>query len=249
MVGRTGGELAAEAGFVRRTRRSADGAARAKTGGNAGRGRTTVPRVSAIGRGASECGHGGRLAAVGESCGRGGGTQHRAPSGALPRGLVERLTATAEIAASVFRQLGEPTTLGKKLRYVAVSGNGEARWLLPSSGAKAGPVLANWAPYRWRSRVGWRAVRAADRVGRVHELPGSVELELEAARSANWASLGWDGRDEPIAVVYIGTPGPRRKAVVHLVDRASATCRAVVKVPLAEEAKAAILHEAEVLEA
>ena len=162
---------------------------------------------------------------------------------------MERLTATAEIAASVFRQLGEPTTLGKKLRYVAVSGNGEARWLLPSSGAKAGPVLANWAPYRWRSRVGWRAVRAADRVGRVHELPGSVELELEAARSANWASLGWDGRDEPIAVVYIGTPGPRRKAVVHLVDRASATCRAVVKVPLAEEAKAAILHEAEVLEA
>ena len=159
------------------------------------------------------------------------------------------MTATAEIAASVFRQLGEPTTPGKKLRYVAVSGNGEVRWLLPSRGVSAGPVLANWAPYRWRSRVGWSAVRAADRVGRVRALPGSFEVELEEARSANWAALGWKGRDEPIPVIYIGTPGPRRKAVVHLVDRASAMCRAVVKVPLADEAKAAILHEAEVLAA
>jgi len=161
---------------------------------------------------------------------------------------VERLTA-GEIATSVFRQLGETTTLGKKLRYVAISSKREVRWLLPSRGAKAGPVLANWAPYRWRSRIGWRAVRAADRVGWAHELPGSVELELDEVRGAKWASLGWQGHDVPIPVIYIGTPGPQRKAVVHLVGRESAACRVVVKVSLAEEAKAAILHEAEVLKA
>lgn len=162
---------------------------------------------------------------------------------------MERLTAAAEIAEAVFRQLIETPAPGKKLRYVAISGNGEVRWLLPSRGEEAGHVLASWTPYRWRSRVGWTAVRAANLVGRVRELPGVVELELEAASGVNWASLGWQGHDEPIAVIYLGTPGPRRKAVVHMVDRTSATCCAVVKVPLSDEAKLAILHEAEVLQA
>ena len=60
--------------------------------------------------------------------------------------------------------------------------------------------------------------------------------------------MGWRGNEPPIPVIYLGTASPRRKAVVHLVDRASGNCRAVVKVPLTDEAKAAIRHEAEVLE-
>ena len=63
----------------------------------------------------------------------------------------------------------------------------------------------------------------------------------------DWESLGWRGCEPPTAAVYLGTPGPRRKAVVHLVDRASGNCRAVVKVPLTDGAKIALLHEADVL--
>ena len=133
--------------------------------------------------------------------------------------------------------------------YVAVPGNEMARWLLPAASPEIGRVLASWAPYRLWSRVAWAAVRAASQLGRTADLPGASVLEVEGTRGADWESLGWRGGEPPIPVIYLGTPGPRRKAVVHLVDRASGNCKAVVKVPLTEEAKTAILHEAEVLEA
>ncbi len=51
----------------------------------------------------------------------------------------------------------------------------------------------------------------------------------------------------PVPLVYIGTPGISRKAVIHLVNPASWTCDAIVKTPLTEAARAAILREADVL--
>ena len=51
----------------------------------------------------------------------------------------------------------------------------------------------------------------------------------------------------PVPVVYVGTPGVSRKAVIHLVHPASGTCDAIVKVPLTDAAQAAILREADVL--
>jgi hypothetical protein len=63
----------------------------------------------------------------------------------------------------------------------------------------------------------------------------------------DWASLGWRWDEPPIPVIYVGTPGFRRKAVVHLVEKDSRQCRAVVKVPLTDGAKLSILHEADAL--
>ena len=48
-------------------------------------------------------------------------------------------------------------------------------------------------------------------------------------------------------VIYVGTPGPRQKAVVHLADPDSGRCRAIVKVPLQAAARAAIVRESGVL--
>ena len=45
----------------------------------------------------------------------------------------------------------------------------------------------------------------------------------------------------------MGTPGISRKAVIHLVNRESGNCEAVVKAPLTEAARTAILREADVL--
>src|ERR1019366_7909094 len=132
--------------------------------------------------------------------------------------------------------------------FVAVPGNEMARWLLPAASPEIGSVLASWAPYRLQSRVAWTAVRAASQLGWASEIPGVSVLEVEGTRGADWESLGWRGVEPPIPVVYLGTPGPRRKAVVHLVDRASSRCKAVVKVPLTDEATIALLREAEVLE-
>ena len=50
-----------------------------------------------------------------------------------------------------------------------------------------------------------------------------------------------------IPLVYVGTPGTTRKAVVHLVEPSSGECRAVLKLPLTHAAKAAIVREADVL--
>jgi len=135
------------------------------------------------------------------------------------------------------------------LRYVAVPGRGTARWLLPVGRPEIGGVLESWAPFRLASRAAWTAVRAASHIGRVADIPGVSVLEVEGVRGTDWSALGWRWREPPVAVIYLGTPGPRRKAVVHLVERETEQCRAVVKVPLTDWAKAAVLHEADVLEA
>ena len=155
--------------------------------------------------------------------------------------------ATAEIANQVFRQLrggGEPY---ETATYVAVPGNEMARWMLPAARPEIGRMLASWAPFRQRSRAAWSAVRAATQLGRIAKIPGVSLLEVET--EADWTSLGWRGGEPPIPVIYLGTPGPKRKAVVHLVEPSSGICRVVVKVPLTDEAKNAVLREAEVLEA
>ena len=157
--------------------------------------------------------------------------------------------ATTEIANQISRQLRDGRGSEDTATYVAVPGNGAARWLLPAETPEIGRVLASWAPYRLWSRVAWTAVRTAGQLGRMADVPGVSVLEVEGTRGADWGSMGWRGNEPPIPVIYLGTPGPRRKSVVHLVDRSSGDCRAAVKVPLTEEAKAAILHEAAVLEA
>jgi hypothetical protein len=158
------------------------------------------------------------------------------------------VTAARAVAEQVFRQLHDECGTVEMARLVAVPGNESARWLLPAGTWKIGEVLRSWAPHRVWSRVAWGAIRAANQIGRVAQFPGASVLEIEGAPTTDWASMGWRWGGPPIPVIYLGTPGPRRKAVVHLVERSSGRCKAIVKVPLTEQARAAILHEAEVLE-
>jgi hypothetical protein len=155
----------------------------------------------------------------------------------------------AEIAQELFRGMGARGAVGETLRFVAVRGHDDVRWLLPAGEANIEDVLASWTPYRFSSQLGWAAARAATRLGCVGALPGTDEIEVAGPGTEEWRSLGWRWKRSPLPVIYLGTPGARRKAVMHLVERESGKCRAVVKVPLTEQARAAILHEAEVLEA
>ncbi len=158
------------------------------------------------------------------------------------------MTAT-DIAEKVFRNLADTGPPAEALRLVAVPGSAQTRWLLPAGEPEIGAVLASWTPYRAWPRMAWGVVRAASGFSCTAALPGVAEFEVDGVDVACWQSLGWRGSRTPVPVIYVGTPGPRRKAVVHLVDRATAECRAVVKVPLTEEANTAILHEADVLQA
>ncbi len=78
-------------------------------------------------------------------------------------------------------------------------------------------------------------------------LPGVARVNISGIEDIDWRSVGWRGNVSPVPVVYMGTPGMTRKAVIHLVNPASGTCEAIVKVPLTEAAGAAILREADVL--
>ena len=95
----------------------------------------------------------------------------------------------------------------------------------------------------------WRVIRLAHRRGVLPSLPGVRRVQLSNADGIDWRCFGWRGSQPPAPLIYVGTPGPRRKAVIHLVDTPTGSCLAVVKLPLGAGAKDAIVQEACVLAA
>ena len=142
--------------------------------------------------------------------------------------------------------MSPPSGAGSQTFFV-LSRNGEPRWLLPAGQRRVDSVLAGWSPYRFGSLLKWHAVRAANRFGCLSLLPGMATSTVVAFDHIDWASVGWNGATPPVPAVYLGTPGPARKAVIHLLDSSSGVCHVVVKVPINEGARAAILREANVL--
>ena len=132
--------------------------------------------------------------------------------------------------------------------FLVVPGKGTPRWLLPAQHHRIDQVLASWSPYRPTSRLKWAAIRAAHRAGCLAVLPDVGRVNTPFADDIDWHSVGWRGNSTPVPVVYVGTPAVSRKAVIHLVNPESGICEAIVKVPLTEAARAAILWEADVLE-
>ncbi|MGB7555511.1 MAG: phosphotransferase [Candidatus Korobacteraceae bacterium] len=78
-------------------------------------------------------------------------------------------------------------------------------------------------------------------------LPGVTVSTICGLDQIDWTSLGWNIDAAPVPAVYLGTPGPARKAVIHLLDSASGVCHVILKVPINDGARAAILREADVL--
>ncbi len=156
---------------------------------------------------------------------------------------------TFHLAEQVFSALPTASQRGAPLALLAIHGHSGPRWIVPGDGSPLGPILAAWSPYRLSSRIQWHVVRAANRVGMLKTLPYVETIRLQNENAIDWRALGWYGPDEPLVSVYIGTSGPTQKAVLHLVSRKSLTCAAIVKVPLATQAKSAIVREAATLSA
>ncbi len=133
-------------------------------------------------------------------------------------------------------------------KFFAITSDGEARWLLPTHQSLEF-LFTHWSPYRLSSRLKWQAIRAAQRVGALPFLPQAEAVDLPHAENIDWQAVGWRRSRPPTPVIYIGSPGPRRKAVIHLVDRHSGLCGAIVKVALTDSARDAIVREAQVLAA
>jgi Ser/Thr protein kinase RdoA (MazF antagonist) len=156
---------------------------------------------------------------------------------------------TCDLAQQILAPLPRTETGGPPSKFLVVPAVGEPRWLLPHGCRNIDSVLSSWSPYRFSSRLKWRAVRAANRIGALQSLSNSTISEIRNPAEIDWHSLGWNSSTPPVPIVYVGTPGVSRKAAIHLVDQASGQCGAIVKVPLAEGAKRAILREADTLAA
>lgn len=132
------------------------------------------------------------------------------------------------------------------LEFLAVPAE-QPRWLVPARSGNLHAALAAWSPYRLSSRLKWNAIRAANRIGVLQALPNLKRVQLGDASEIDWRAVGWTRDTPPAPLIYVGTPGPRQKAVVHLLDPASGNCGAIVKVPLCAGAKDAIVRDASTL--
>jgi hypothetical protein len=71
-------------------------------------------------------------------------------------------------------------------------------------------------------------------------------LGQKIPRPACGSAVAESARRHIVPVIYVGTPGPARKAICHLVDR-SGDVVAILKLPLANGAIASIVQEIEIL--
>jgi len=153
---------------------------------------------------------------------------------------------TSETLNKIFDALPPSDTANLPSTLYSVAGRNGPRWIFPAA-ANVNRVLANWWPYRRSSRILWLGILEIQKFGAVPLLPRLERLQLTNSTGIDWRAVGWAGSTAPVPVIYVGTPGPRQKAVVHLVDPASGSCSAVVKIPLQIEAKSAIRRESVVL--
>lgn len=132
-------------------------------------------------------------------------------------------------------------------QFIALGPGDTPRWLLPLGEPQIGEALRGWQPRRWWTRLAWQGVRAAVRCGKLDSVPYARCLRLDWISAVDWRKFGWSRREDPIPVLHLGTAGPARKIIVHLVDRGSMRCELIVKVPLTPVAAVAILREADIL--
>jgi hypothetical protein len=132
-------------------------------------------------------------------------------------------------------------------RFWIISSSKGSRWLIPQASIYGLPVLSQWQPYGTLSQVKWRFLLAAYGTQQLHHLPGITPIGVLRSRTGDWNHLGGHQNQAFIPVIYIGTPGSTRKAVVSLTDVQQQVVVSVAKIPLEESATVNILREAETL--
>jgi hypothetical protein len=119
-----------------------------------------------------------------------------------------------------------------------VPNGGTLRWILPEDRRAIAVVLEGWRPYTRKSGLKFAALKALIGLLGPQHVPGIVAL--------NSPSGPGDARLEGVPVIYVGTPGTQRKAVIHLVREGAVT--AIAKVALEPGGRAAVQAEAAMLE-
>lgn len=133
-------------------------------------------------------------------------------------------------------------------RFLVVSGQSGPRWIVPESPMFGWPVLREWRPYTVLSLCKWAMLLFAYRCGQMGKVPGVRRISMLGSEASQLVFQVPMERGAFVPVIYIGTPGRTRKAVVTLVGKEDVRPVAVAKLPLSDGAATNILHEAAVLE-
>lgn len=131
-------------------------------------------------------------------------------------------------------------------RFWVVGNHKGLRWIIPQNPKYSLSVLRQWRPYGTVSYLKWQFLLAVYQVGQLQKLPGVISIGISEATAQNWRHMGFKELSL-IPLIYIGTPGPKRKAVVSLIDKQKCSLIGIAKVPLAQKATAMILQEAKTL--
>ena len=125
---------------------------------------------------------------------------------------------------------------------VGVPTGSTLRWIIPTVRRLAAPVLRDWTPYKRWSRAKWLLLRAAIWTLGPSRTPFLTQLgrPLTVDRSPLFDLV--PSLAGLVPIVYVGTPGPQRKIVCHMVDYDGIT-RAVIKVPIGDSAREAVKRE------
>jgi hypothetical protein len=124
---------------------------------------------------------------------------------------------------------------------------GEPRWILPHDTDNALYFLHQWQPYKLFSRIKWKFLLAAYSGKGLKLVPGVIPLRIVSPEKSDWKHLGWNSRNLPVPIIYVGTPGPSRKLVLALFDSEKKAITSIAKVPMGPCAGRAINHEADIL--
>ena len=126
--------------------------------------------------------------------------------------------------------------------FIAITGSGSIRWIVPGTEKFGRKVLSQWKPYGMTSLAKWHVLRLLYRLGVLIKVPGISEvfMTMPSKKYKKNETL-------VVPVIYVGTPGAQQKAVITLIEINSGNPVAVMKVALADGAIASIITEASML--
>ena len=158
--------------------------------------------------------------------------------------LIELIIKRVFPEGSKLTQNGNQVSLAA--RFWVIGSHKGLRWIIPQNPKYGVSVLRQWRPYGKFSYLKWQLLLTAYQARQLQRLPGVTSIGITGTASRDWRHMGFEEL-YLIPLIYIGTPGPKRKAVVSLVDRESYNLIGIAKVPLAQKANAKILQEAQTL--
>jgi hypothetical protein len=131
--------------------------------------------------------------------------------------------------------------------YTVIRGHEGPRWLIPDGSRLAQTILSEWRPYGLLTRLFWRAVPMANRLGILPLLPGNARALLPSDATGQFMSRIGRHSDASLPVILVGNPTTTRKLLVFL-EEPSLNRNVLVKVPLTAPARASIQNEARILD-